>query len=96
MFCADTNSAHHVVVCSISKEASKSDDGCEAGKVQEDEGGKALYVKCIFEVTEVKGDLSLDIIPQAAKYPERKQTHTHKYIYRERERERCILQLYFT
>ena len=81
MFCTDRNSAHHVVVCSISKETSKSDDGREASKVQEDEGGKALYVKCISEVAGVKADLSFDIIPQAAKYPERKQTHTHTNIY---------------
>ena len=59
--------SYHVVVGLLAHESSEGDDGRDAGKVQEDDGGQALDVQTILEVTDAVLALPHDVSPEAPK-----------------------------
>ncbi len=53
--------------CGFPKQATKSNDGRQAGKVEKQEWWNALWVQTIFKIRQIMWGLSLDVINKTAK-----------------------------
>ena len=58
-----------VVFCRVAEQPAKGDNGCEAGKVDEDVGSHALHGYGILEVCEIPRLLPLDVVDESSEEP---------------------------
>lgn len=61
--------AYHVLICSLSEQASKCNVRGEGCQVQEDDWGHALYVEAVLEVAAIPGQFTLDVCDHAPEQP---------------------------